>query len=181
MRDRLQEHWRKASEMQVAQYNKTHLPQRYKVGDLVLLSLKNFKQKRLSKKLSHKYGGPFRMKKPIGKQAYRLVLPTAWQIHNIFHISYLEPYQERTGSDEATLIPPPDLIDDSEEDEVEEILEKRSRKGELQYLVKWKGWGPEYNSWVPLGDMENAQGARRDYEAKPKIYRGRTTKKRKNF
>lgn len=29
------------------------------------------------------------------------------------------------------------------------ILNKRIRKGKLEYLVKWKGWGPKHNTWEP--------------------------------
>ena len=32
---------------------------------------------------------------------------------------------------------------------VEKILKKRQRKGKLEYLVKWQGWGPKYNTWEP--------------------------------
>ena len=29
------------------------------------------------------------------------------------------------------------------------ILNKRVRKGRVEYLVKWKGWSPKYNTWEP--------------------------------
>lgn len=29
------------------------------------------------------------------------------------------------------------------------ILKKRQRKGKVEYLVKWKGWAPKYNTWEP--------------------------------
>uniref|UniRef100_UPI00358F8646 chromobox protein homolog 7-like n=1 Tax=Myxine glutinosa TaxID=7769 RepID=UPI00358F8646 len=32
---------------------------------------------------------------------------------------------------------------------VESIQKRRIRKGRLQYLVKWKGWTPKYNTWEP--------------------------------
>merc|ERR1712150_17825 len=43
----------------------------------------------------------------------------------------------------------PEESDDEEEEEyeVEAILDKRSRRGKIQYLVKWKGWPDEDNSW----------------------------------
>ncbi|KAL8608981.1 hypothetical protein ACOMHN_062864 [Nucella lapillus] len=31
----------------------------------------------------------------------------------------------------------------------ERILKKRTRKGKPEYLVKWKGWSPRYNTWEP--------------------------------
>ncbi|XP_036376644.1 E3 SUMO-protein ligase CBX4-like [Megalops cyprinoides] len=32
---------------------------------------------------------------------------------------------------------------------VESIEKKRIRKGRIQYLVKWRGWSPKYNTWEP--------------------------------
>ncbi|XP_015231355.1 PREDICTED: E3 SUMO-protein ligase CBX4 [Cyprinodon variegatus] len=32
---------------------------------------------------------------------------------------------------------------------VESIEKKRSRKGRVEYLVKWRGWSPRYNTWEP--------------------------------
>ncbi|XP_021423776.2 E3 SUMO-protein ligase CBX4-like [Oncorhynchus mykiss] len=32
---------------------------------------------------------------------------------------------------------------------VESIEKKRNRKGRMEYLVKWRGWSPKYNTWEP--------------------------------
>ncbi|XP_066489791.1 chromobox protein homolog 7 [Tiliqua scincoides] len=32
---------------------------------------------------------------------------------------------------------------------VESIRKKRTRKGKVEYLVKWKGWPPKYSTWEP--------------------------------
>ncbi|XP_047234124.1 chromobox protein homolog 7 isoform X2 [Girardinichthys multiradiatus] len=32
---------------------------------------------------------------------------------------------------------------------VESILKKRFRKGNVEYLLKWKGWPPKYSTWEP--------------------------------
>ncbi|PAA66764.1 hypothetical protein BOX15_Mlig029595g1, partial [Macrostomum lignano] len=37
----------------------------------------------------------------------------------------------------------------SDEYIVEKILQMRIHQGKKQYLIKWKGYGPEENSWVP--------------------------------
>ncbi|OOY54049.1 DDE-type integrase/transposase/recombinase [Solemya velum gill symbiont] len=37
---------------------------------------------------------------------------------------------------------------------VERILRRRRRRGNNEYLVRWKGWAPKYDSWVREADME---------------------------
>ncbi|KAM4527080.1 chromobox protein homolog 7 [Fundulus diaphanus] len=32
---------------------------------------------------------------------------------------------------------------------VESIMKKRLRKGNVEYLLKWKGWPPKYSTWEP--------------------------------
>jgi hypothetical protein len=73
----------------------------FKVGDKVILSSKNLKLDIPKKKLGPKFVGPFRITDVVGKQAYRLALPTASKIHNVFYISLLEPFKERLGEDYA--------------------------------------------------------------------------------
>jgi len=49
--------------------------------------------------------------------------------------------------------PPPEIVDDEEHYEVEKILDSRLYRGKLQYLVKWKGFGYEENSWASENDV----------------------------
>ena len=59
-------------------YNQRHHPREFYKGDLILLNAKNLWTIRPSKKLSHKYIGPFHIKEPVGTQAYHLALPTSY-------------------------------------------------------------------------------------------------------
>ncbi|KAI8359773.1 hypothetical protein B0O80DRAFT_495269 [Mortierella sp. GBAus27b] len=47
------------------------------------------------------------------------------------------------------------LVDDSNVYEIQQILNHRKAKGkkEMEYLVSWKGYPSEDNSWVPLSDF----------------------------
>lgn len=107
----------------------------FSAGELVMLSAKNINQKLPSKKLSLKKLGPFAIDTPIGSQAYRLHLPPAWHIHNVFHVSLLEPYHKR----DKTYIPnttPPELVDDEQQWLVEAVLGRKTQDGVVKYLVK---------------------------------------------
>ena len=87
-----------------------------------MLSTRNLKFK-VSKKLSPKFVGPFRVLDPIGSQAYRLALPDKYErIHNVFHVSLLEPWTPRSGDYSEEFFTMPDLEDESDEWEVKDIV-----------------------------------------------------------
>ena len=80
---------------QIKYYNVNYKSKKYVVNDLILLSIKNFKQKRSNKKLSHKFIKSFRMKNKINEQTYCFTLFNIYRIHNTFHISFLKSYLHR--------------------------------------------------------------------------------------
>jgi len=67
-------------------------PPAYQVGDLVMLSSRNIKTRRPSKKLDHKNHGPFQIEKIVSLLAVCLRLPWKWKIYNVFHVSLLKSY-----------------------------------------------------------------------------------------
>jgi len=164
-REALEERWRRAQESQARSYNKNHTPKTYKVGDLVLLSLKNLKIRAPSRKLAPRRQGPYRIVDLVGNQAYRLALPNEMsRIHNVFHVSLLEPWRSRDGSEELPMLV--DLEDgNAEEYEVESILDKRIVKGQTKYLIRWKGWPEDYNKWEPEEHLEGAPDLLREFNA----------------
>jgi len=81
--------------------------------------------------------------------AYYLKLPH-WmkQLHPVFNVVKLtlaldNPITEQKITDH----PPPIIIDREVEWEVEEILDSHWHQRRFQYLVKWKGYDHEHNSW----------------------------------
>lgn len=169
-RSAMEKTWKHAQEAQTRYYNKTHKPQTYKVGDMVLLSLKNIRLKLPTKKLSPRFAGPYRVIDLVGTQAYRLALPKDLsRIHNVFHVSLLEPWTQRGDSEE---MPMPVAIDPEGEPEweVEAILQERRRKGVKQYLVKWLGWPDTYNQWEPEKNLNGSQDLIREYKESKKKY-----------
>jgi hypothetical protein len=77
-------------------------------------------------KLNPKQYGSFKIIKEISPVMYKLKLPVAWGIHNVFHTSLLSPYHETSAHSPNFSQPPPDLIDREEEYQVEQIV---SHKG----------------------------------------------------
>src|SRR3954471_6910156 len=76
--------------------NKSRRDVQFKVNDHVLLSSTHInlasQAKRPSKKLQHRFIGPYRIIQKISPVAYKLELPNSLKIHPVFHVSLLRPY-----------------------------------------------------------------------------------------
>ncbi len=148
------------------QYDKKKCPAiEYQVGDKVWLDTTNLNLPRPKKKLADKQTGPFAIIAKKGALAYTLKLPTNWHIHPMFNKALLTPYAPPAFPNQKQPPPPlPDLINSAEHYKVEKGLDSRECKvrgkaGEpwhwvTDYFVKWKGYGPESNSWVREDNMD---------------------------
>lgn len=136
-------------------YNAGRQQQHFNEGDWVLLSTRNLKQLRPSSKLADKYIGPFQVTAVVGdsKLAYKLELPQRYRIHNTFPVSSLEAYRGR--ADEATeQRDNPDLEADQTY-EVEAIIGHRGPKKNRQFLIRWKGYTSEDDTWEPRENIDD--------------------------
>ncbi len=166
--EKLSKWWKSAVASQVKAYNQRHKLKTYNKGNLVLLSMKNLSQKRLNKKLSHKFAESFCIQDIVKKQVYRLYLSTHYWIHNVFHVSYLEPYNQHLDDEITQVLPSLKLINEKEEYEVEKVLRKQCRKGELWYKVKWIGYSSKYDQWISEQDLDDASELCKVYNVRVK-------------
>ncbi|GJP86448.1 hypothetical protein CLOP_g16473 [Closterium sp. NIES-67] len=80
--------------------------------------------------------------------------------HNpAFHVQLLKPYRDphTIFTSRQPPLPPPILVHDELEYEVESLLAHRQRQhGTLELLIRWMGYDPSEDCWVPESDMGSA-------------------------
>jgi len=129
-------------------------------GHKVWLLPGNIKTTRPSKKLDYKKIRPFKILAKVGTSAYKLALPPSMAIHDTFHISLLEPYQDNRFPSQIKEPPPPIQIEEEDEYELDEIIDSRLYYNKLQYRAKWKDYSPEHDKvWYPAENFNNAEHA----------------------
>jgi hypothetical protein len=150
-------------------YNKKHKELSLKVGDKVYLRLgSGYKLRGVPKaKLGLQRVGPFTILEKVGPLAYKLQLPADWRIHPVISVAQLEPAKDDPFSRDTTAPPPVD-VDGEEQWEIGAIvrseLRGRGRNRRTHYLVRWKGYGPEVDSWIPVEEMDHAGDLVSEYE-----------------
>src|SRR5882757_9849343 len=152
----------KASESMKCFYDRKHNPSHeYIEGQRVWLDARNLKTFQPNKKLDQKKLGPFKVVKKIGRSAYQIQLPASWtRIHPVFNEVLLTPVDNPQFVQQIELEPlgPIDMEGELEY-EVEEVVSSRKRGRGIQYLIKWKGYGNEENTWEARSNMEKAKDA----------------------
>jgi len=136
-------------------YNRKRTPTpEFKVGDKVFIDASDIKTTRPSIKLAHRFIGPYLIEQKIGPLNYKVKLPVGMKIHPVFNVVKLRVAPEDPiDGRHANLPPAPEIIDGEPEYEVEKILDSRIYYRKLQFLVAWKGYGREENSWVKAEDI----------------------------
>ena len=109
-----------------------------------------------------RYDGPYTITRAFpDTSSYTLDLPPSMNIFPTFHVSLLRPYVENDGS----LFPgredarPGPVVGPNGEEEwfVEQILDRKRAGRGWRYLVRWQGYGPEHDSWLPGRDVRECE------------------------
>jgi len=136
------------------------------MGDLVLLSTKDLKwqmEGRRTEKLTERFVGPYKIKRVISTNAVELELPRTIKIHPVVNVSRIRRYREQVQGQKKQPTPLV-IIEGEEEYEVEKVINKRKKYGRWEYLVRWKGYMTEEDSWEREKNLKNAKEAVEDYE-----------------
>ena len=143
----------------------------YKKGDLVMLDGRNIAVRRPSKKFSPKLHRPFEVIEKVkgNRNAIRLKIPARWRIHDVFHVSLLEPYRHGKSSgkrkpDLARVLVEAEEIVPSDEYLPRKIWNSvnKRHKGKLQilYWIEWEGYPDNKDfTWEPYEHLKDSTRA----------------------
>lgn len=160
-------------------YNRHHQPMFLKTGDQAFLRLyKGYNipaNAGIIKKLSQQYVGPFKVLARVSRLAYCLDVLEDWRVYPVFTIAQLKPAPlspdpfDRPRPDHPPLVFVEGDTESSKSYFIDRILNKRTiRKGQgmaTEYLIKWKGYGPEYDRWYNIKDLDDAAELVKEYES----------------
>ena len=159
-----------AQDKQAAQYNKSRRPvPEFKKGSRVLVnphSLEWVDSKGSGAKLKQRWIGPFEVIQTINPKVYCLRMSDQYPGLPVFNIEHLKPYTEsdkkwgeRMLMRESRRIKPA-----TEEYSVEAIVGHRRKRRGMEWLVRWEGYGPQFDTWEPTISLKNVPLVLNEYK-----------------
>jgi hypothetical protein len=102
----------------------------------------------------------------INPKVYRLRMSDQYPGLPVFNIEHLKLYQEsdekwgeRTLMRESRRIKPA-----TEEYSVEAIIGHRRKRRGMEWLIRWEGYGPQFDTWEPTTSLKNAPLVLNEYK-----------------
>jgi len=133
-------------------------------GDQVLLSTKDlvFKERPI-KKLMERYVGLYVIEEVVSSNAVKLRLPSSMRIHLVVNVSQIVRYKKQMKGQKKKEGKPVE-VEGVEEWEVEKILNKKKMRGVEKYLIRWKGFTAEGDTWERRENLKNAEELIEEFE-----------------
>ena len=131
-----------------------------------MLSTKDLKYQmvgRRTEKLMERFVGPYKVKKIISANVVKLELPSTIKIHPVVNISRICRYIgqiEGEKKKELTLV----IIEGEKEQKVKRILNKQQIREKDKYLVQWKGFTAESDTWEGKENLGNAKEVVKEFK-----------------
>jgi hypothetical protein len=164
----------KAQHQQAKQYNRGRrdVPL-LSVGSRVLInphSLEWMESKGEGAKLTQRWIGPFEVIQEINPKVYRLRMSSKYPGLPIFNVDHFKYYKESPKhlSPRSIMLETRLKKPEKQEFVVEKIIAHRfEKKGSVvKYLVRWEGYGPQFDTWEPRQNLRNAPRILAEYQAR---------------
>ena len=138
----------------------------WKKRDRVILSMKDLVfRERPVQKLTERYVGPYAIEEVVSSNAVKLQLPSLMRIHLVVNMSQIVWYKEQVKGQKKEEGKPIE-VEGVEEWEVEKILNKRKIREVEKYLVRWKEFTTEEDTWERKEDLKNAGEVLEEFEGR---------------
>ena len=122
--------------------------------------------------------GPYVIEEVVSLNAVKLRLSSLMRIHPVVNVSQIVQYKEQVKGQKKEEGKPV-KVEGVEEWEVEKILNKKKMRGVEKYLVRWKGFTAEHDTWERKEDLGNIKEVLEEFEERRKNG-GRSKKTRKD-
>ena len=127
-------------------------------------------KERPSKKLMERYVGLYAIEEVVSSNVVKLRLPSSMRIHLVVNVSQIVRYKEQIKGQKKEEGKPVE-VEGVEEWEVEKILNKKKiRRGE-KYLIWWKGFTVEGDTWERRENLKNAEELIEEFERREIVVR----------
>jgi len=133
-----------------------------KEGDHMLVNphtLEWLESKGEGAKLTTRWIGPFKIAQKINPDIYRLRMGDNYPGSPVINIQHLKKYNvDDTYHNRTTLPESFNRKTESQEDKVEKIVSHKriGKKSTLWYLIRWAGYGPQFDTWATARDLKNS-------------------------
>ena len=120
-------------------------------------------KKRLTKKLMERYVGPYIIEEVVSSNAVKLHLLSSMRIHLVVNVSRIVCYKEQMKGqkkEKGKLVE----VEGVKEWEVEKILNKKKMRGVEKYLIRWKGFTAEGDTWERRENLKNTEELIEEFE-----------------
>ena len=153
--DDAREKYEAAQRRRLDKLNSRRIDPMFRVGDMVLMHSKFLTwpgAELMGKKFNDRYMGPFRILRIVqsGNAAELDFSEVQSRIHPIIPVSRLEKFVPDNRFLRQHNQPTPRILHDGVDMvEVDALVNRRIRGTRYHYLVKYRGYGPEHNQWIP--------------------------------
>jgi len=123
------------------------------------------KEKRLEK-LTKRFVGPYKVKGIISSNVIELELPKSIKIYPVVNMSRVRLYKPQVEG-QKKILPKLVIIKGEEEFKVKKILNKKTVRGKEKFLVRWKRYMAEEDTWENRENVRatGAQDSRRIFSS----------------
>jgi len=120
-------------------------------------------KERRSEKLTEHFVGLYKVKRIVSSNVIELELSKSIKIHPVVNISRVRLYKLQV-EEQKKILPKWVIIEGEKEFEVEKILNKRMVREKEKFLVRWKRYMVEEDTWENRENLENAKELVKEFE-----------------